>query len=165
MVKKIIAIYGNGGSYKTTFALALSRYIVGADPKADVVVVGADSTKPIIPLVAPQDKRFKGSIGNVLSAVSFEEDDLHKNLLMVDNRIGVLGYNIREMVRGSDTHVYWENLSIRFSEYQKQQLRNIALKIPPKVNRMSMVLLVVMLLLYVVVLGSTMFDSFGVLFA
>lgn len=70
-----------------------------------------------------------------------------------------------EMVRGSDTHVYWENLSIRFSEYQKQQLRNIALKIPPKVNRMSMVLLVVMLLLYVVVLGSTMFDSFGVLFA
>lgn len=96
MVKKIIAIYGNGGSYKTTFALALARYIVGADPKADVVVVGADSTKPIIPLVAPQDKRFKGSIGNVLSAVSFEEDDLHKNLLMVDNRIGVLGYNIRE---------------------------------------------------------------------
>lgn len=69
-----------------------------------------------------------------------------------------------EMVRGSDTHIYWENLTIRFSEYQKQQLRNIALKIPPKINRMSMVLLFVMLLLYVVVLGTTMFDSFGVLF-
>lgn len=69
-----------------------------------------------------------------------------------------------EMVRGSDTHVYWENLTIRFSEYQKQQLRNIALRIPPKINRMSMVLLFVMLLLYVVVLGTTMFDSFGVLF-
>lgn len=70
-----------------------------------------------------------------------------------------------EMVRGSDTSVYWENLSIRFSEYQKQQLRTIALKIPPKINRMSMVLLFVMLLLYVVVLGTTMFDSFGTLFA
>ncbi len=70
-----------------------------------------------------------------------------------------------EMERGSDTHIYWENLSIRFSEYQKQQLRNIALKIPPKVNRLSMVLLFTMLLLYIVVLGTTLFDSFSVLFS
>lgn len=53
----------------------------------------------------------------------------------------------------------------RFSEYQKQILRNFALKIPPKINRLSMVLLFVMLLLYVVVLGTTMFDSFGTLFS
>lgn len=70
-----------------------------------------------------------------------------------------------EMARGSDTHVYWETLIYRFSEYQKQILRNFALKIPPKINRLSMVLLFVMLLLYVVVLGTTMFDSFGTLFS
>ncbi len=70
-----------------------------------------------------------------------------------------------EMARGNDTHVYWENLSIRFSEVQKQQLRNIALKIPPKIEKMAMVLMVVMLLLYVAVLGTTMLDSFTVLFS
>jgi hypothetical protein len=70
-----------------------------------------------------------------------------------------------EMVRGDNTNVYWENLSIRFSEYGKQQLRAQALKIPPKVNRMSMILLMIMLLLYVVVLGTTMMESMSTLFS
>ncbi len=96
MNKKIIAVYGNSGSYKTTFSLALAHFISKADPYADVIVVGADATKPLIPLVAPDNRKFKGSIGNVLSAVSFEEDDVHRNLMMVNNHVGVLGYNIRE---------------------------------------------------------------------
>lgn len=96
MNKKIIAVYGNSGSYKTTFTLAFANFIHKAEPKADIVIVGTDATKPLIPLVNPDNKKFKGSIGNLLSAVSFEEDDLHKNLLMINDHIGVLGYNIRE---------------------------------------------------------------------
>ncbi len=69
-----------------------------------------------------------------------------------------------EMIRGNDTHVYWETLAIRFSELQKQQLRNIALKIPPKVHRLSFFLMMCMMLLYVVVLGWELISNMGILF-
>lgn len=69
-----------------------------------------------------------------------------------------------EMIRGNDTHVYWETLAIRFSELQKQQLREIALKIPPKVHRLSFFLMMSMMLLYVVVLGWELISNMGILF-
>lgn len=69
-----------------------------------------------------------------------------------------------QMIRGDDTHVYWETLEIRFSELQKQQLRNIALKIPPKVHRLSFALMMCMMLLYVVVLGWELISNMGILF-
>ena len=69
-----------------------------------------------------------------------------------------------QMIRGDDTHVYWETLAVRFSEIQKQQLRNIALKIPPKVHRLSFFLMMCMMLLYVVVLGWELIGNIGILF-
>lgn len=69
-----------------------------------------------------------------------------------------------EMIRGNDTHIYWETLSIRFSELQKQQLREIALKVPPKVHRLSFFLMMCMILLYVVVLGWQLVSNMGILF-
>ena len=69
-----------------------------------------------------------------------------------------------QMIRGDDTSVYWETLAIRFSELQKQYLRNIALKIPPKVHRLSFFLMMSMMLLYVVVLGWELLSNMGVLF-
>ena len=69
-----------------------------------------------------------------------------------------------EMIRGNDTHIYWETLAIRFSELQKQQLREIALKIPPKVHRLSFFLMMCMLLLYIVVLGWQLISNMGILF-
>lgn len=69
-----------------------------------------------------------------------------------------------QMIRGDDTHVYWETLEIRFSELQKQQLRSIALKIPPKVHRLSFFLMMCMMLLYVVVLGWELISNMGILF-
>lgn len=69
-----------------------------------------------------------------------------------------------QMIRGDDTSVYWETLAIRFSELQKQYLRNIALKIPPKVHRLSFFLMMGMMLLYVVVLGWELLSNMGVLF-
>lgn len=69
-----------------------------------------------------------------------------------------------QMIRGDDTHIYWETLGMRFSELQKQQLRNIALKIPPKVHRLSFFLMMCMMLLYVVVLGWELISNMGILF-
>lgn len=69
-----------------------------------------------------------------------------------------------QMMRGDDTHVYWETLAIRFDEIQKQQLRNTALKIPPKVHRLSFFLMMCMMLLYVVVLGWELISNMGILF-
>ncbi len=69
-----------------------------------------------------------------------------------------------EMIRGNDTHIYWETLAIRFSEIQKQQLREIALKVPPKVHRLSFFLMMCMLLLYIVVLGWQLISNMGILF-
>lgn len=78
MAKKIIAVYGSSGSYKTTTAIALAHYISKTDPKANIILVGTDTTKPILPLIAPNEKKFKGSIGYCLSAVSFEQDILFR---------------------------------------------------------------------------------------
>ena len=96
MAKKIIAVYGSSGSYKTTTAIALAHYISKTDPGANIILVGTDTTKPILPLIAPNEKKFKGSIGYCLSAVSFEQDILFKNMYIATDKIGVLGYNIRE---------------------------------------------------------------------
>ncbi len=93
---KIFAIYGSNGAYKTTTALALANHISKTQLKANIIVVGTDVTKPIIPIVAPNNKEFTGSLGRCLSDVSFEETDLRRNLLPITDRIFVLGYNIRE---------------------------------------------------------------------
>ncbi len=69
-----------------------------------------------------------------------------------------------EMIRGSDTHVYWETLAIRFSELQKQQLREVALKVPPKVHRLSFFLMMCMMLIYILVLGWELISNMGILF-
>lgn len=93
---KIFAIYGSSGAYKTTTSLALANYISKMQPQANIIVVGTDVTKPLIPIVAPNNKEFTGSLGRCLSDVSFEETDLRRNLLPITDHIFVLGYNIRE---------------------------------------------------------------------
>ena len=87
---KIFSIYGSSGAYKTTTSLALAHNISQLEPKADIIVVGIDVTKPLIPIVAPHQSKFEGSLGKCLSDVSFEETDLRRNLLPVTDRIMVL---------------------------------------------------------------------------
>ncbi len=92
----MIAVYGNSGSYKTTTSISLARAISTKDKSANVIIVGADSTKPLLPIIAPFETQFKGSIGKTLSVVDFSEDAIFKNIFMATDRIGVLSYNIRE---------------------------------------------------------------------
>lgn len=94
MAHNIIAIYGNSGSYKTTTALSLARYI--ASKGSNVIIVGADMTKPLLPIAAPFESKFTGSLGKALSSVDFDRDTILKNVYMATDRIGILSYNIRE---------------------------------------------------------------------
>lgn len=93
---KMTAVYGNSGSYKTTTAISLVRAISSKDKNADIIIVGADASKPLLPVIAPFESKFTGSVGKTLSAVDFSEDIILKNIYMATDKIGVLAYNIRE---------------------------------------------------------------------
>lgn len=69
------------------------------------------------------------------------------------------------VIRGDETGVYWGTLAIKFADYQRQALKREASKVPKKVRRLSMVLLVCFLLVYVVVIGSVLLESLGGLLA
>ena len=69
------------------------------------------------------------------------------------------------VIRGDETGVYWGTLAIKFADYQRQVLKREASKVPKKVRRLSMVLLVCFLLVYVVVIGSVLLESLGGLLA
>lgn len=71
MAHKIIAVYGNSGSYKTTTALSLARYM--AAKGTNIILVGADTTKPLLPIAAPLESKFAGSLGKALSSVDFDQ--------------------------------------------------------------------------------------------
>ena len=94
MAHKIIAVYGNSGSYKTTTALSLARYM--ASKGTNIILVGADTTKPLLPVAAPLESKFAGSLGKALSSVDFDRDMILKNIYMATDHVGILSYNIRE---------------------------------------------------------------------
>lgn len=69
------------------------------------------------------------------------------------------------MMRGDDTEVYWATLSIKFADMQKQMLRLEAQKIPEKVHRLSTLLFICFLAIYLVVIIASVVTSLDVLFA
>lgn len=66
--------------------------------------------------------------------------------------------------RGDVNTVYWNSLAMKFADIQRQQLRLEAQKVPKKVKRLSMCLLVCFMLIYVVVIIAQIISSVGVLF-
>ena len=68
------------------------------------------------------------------------------------------------VVRGDKTDVYWGNLVLKFSDYQRQMLKTEAAKAPKRVRKLSMVLLVCFMAIYVVVIGQVLISSLGGLF-
>ncbi len=117
MSNKIIAMYGNSGSYKTATALALAHYI--ASKGNDVIVVGTDTTKPLLPIAAPFETKFGGSLGKALSSVDFDADTIRRNLYMATDHIGVLSYNIRENAN-SYAVVSPERIDILYMQLRQQ---------------------------------------------
>lgn len=68
------------------------------------------------------------------------------------------------ILHGEDNSVYWTNLSLKFSEAGRQNLREQAGKVPKRVRRLSLVLLGCFFLIYIVVIGEVLLNSLGGLF-
>ena len=66
--------------------------------------------------------------------------------------------------RGDVNTVYWNSLSMKFADIQRQQLRLEAEKIPKKVKKLCMCLLFCFMLIYIVVILAQIVSSVGVLF-
>ena len=68
------------------------------------------------------------------------------------------------VIRGDKTDVYWGNLVLKFSDYQRTLLKNEANKAPKTVRKLSMALLCCFMMVYVVVIGQVLLSSLGGMF-
>ena len=96
--------------------------------------------------------------GNYEAAITRLETRVGSSM-MSDVCRGLIG-----ILRGDDTAVYCSSLAIKFNDVQRQQLRLEAQKVPKKVKRLSMCLLICFMLIYVVVILEQIVTSMGILF-
>jgi Flp pilus assembly protein TadB len=68
------------------------------------------------------------------------------------------------IMRGDDTTVYWQSLELKFQDHQRELLKIQAAKIPKKVNKLSMTMLIFFMVVWVVVIGVELIDSLGMIF-
>ncbi len=96
--------------------------------------------------------------GNYEGAITRLESRVGSSM-MSDVCRGLIG-----ILRGDDNRMYWATLALKFNDTARQQLRLRAQKVPKKVKRLSMCLLICFMLIYVVVILEQIMDSIGVLF-
>lgn len=96
--------------------------------------------------------------GNYEGAITRLESRVGSSM-MSDVCRGLIG-----ILRGDDNRMYWASLSLKFNDTARQQLRLKAQKVPRKVKRLSMCLLICFMLIYVVVILEQIMTSLGVLF-
>lgn len=96
--------------------------------------------------------------GNYEAALTRLEARVGSSMLSDVTR-GLIG-----VLRGDDTAVYWSSLGVKFSDYQRQLLKQEAQKVPRKVKRLSLCLLFCFMAMYIVVIGMEIVNSMGVLF-
>ena len=68
------------------------------------------------------------------------------------------------VLRGDETSVYWASLSVKFSDVQRQLLKQQAVKVPGKVKRLSMFLLFCFFAVYGVVIVIQIATQLGAMF-
>ena len=68
------------------------------------------------------------------------------------------------VLRGDDTAAYWVNLSVKFSDVQRQLLKQQAVKVPGKVKRLSMILLFCFIGVYGVVIVMQIVTQLSAMF-
>lgn len=79
--------------------------------------------------------------------------------MMSDVCRGLIG-----IIKGDDTAAYWSALSLKFADIHRQQLKLQAQKVPKKVRRLSIALLVCFMMIYVVVIIYQIIGSLAMLF-
>ena len=85
-------------------------------------------------------------------------------LTRLESRVGsaMLSDVVRGLItvlRGDDTIVYWASLSVKFADTQRQLLKQQAQKVPSKVKRLSLALLVCFMAVYLVVITMVIITS------
>jgi len=93
---KIIAVFGNQGSFKTTTSVNLAKAISKKDSNAKIAIIGLDHMKPLVPLLFPDNKSYT-SLGKLLSSVKIDQDVIHSHMNVFGN-IGIIGYNSGENI-------------------------------------------------------------------
>lgn len=68
------------------------------------------------------------------------------------------------VMRGDDTTVYWQSLELKFEDHQREMLKAEANKIPKKVNKLSMIMLVCFMFTWVMVIAVQVIESLGGMF-
>ena len=68
------------------------------------------------------------------------------------------------LIHGDVAENYWSNLAMKFADINRQRLKADAAKVPRKVKRLSMCLLICFMLVYVVVIVAQIMNSVGVMF-
>ena len=96
--------------------------------------------------------------GNYEAALTRFESRVGSSMLSDVTR-GLIG-----VLRGDETEVYWSGLAVKFSDYQRQVLKQQAQKVPSKVKRLSMCLRFCFMLIYIAVIGMEIVNSIGILF-
>ena len=96
--------------------------------------------------------------GNYEAALTRFEARVGSSMLSDVTR-GLIG-----ILRGDETEIYWAGLAVKFSDHQRQLLKQQAQKVPGKVKRLSMCLLFCFILIYIVVIGVEIVNSIGILF-
>jgi MinD-like ATPase involved in chromosome partitioning or flagellar assembly len=87
---KIIAIYGNGASGKTTLAAKLATEL--SDIKHSVLIVSTDYAVPSLPIILPSMDDKGRSLGKAISAVDISQALVLQNTLGVSKQLGVIAY-------------------------------------------------------------------------
>lgn len=90
-------------------------------------------------------------------------------LTRLENRIGStmmsdITRGLAALERGDNNVVYWGQLVIKFSDYQRQLLKQQANAVPRKVRKLSMALMFCFILIYVTVIGQVLLTSLTELF-
>jgi pilus assembly protein TadC len=96
--------------------------------------------------------------GNYESALTRLESRVGSSMLSDVTR-GLIG-----VLRGDETRLYWSALSVKLADIQRQMLKQQAQKVPGKVKKLSMCLLVCFLLTYLVVIAVEVMSSLGAIF-
>ena len=120
-------------------------------------------------------ERFKKTCGKELAQeleitiAAMRSGSEEAALTRLESRVGssALSEVIRgliKVIQGDDTRVYWDSLSFKFAEVQRQGLKAEAVKVPGKVRKLSFALLACFGLMYIVVLVVQIISSLTDLF-
>lgn len=96
--------------------------------------------------------------GNYESAITRMENRIGSPMVS-DVCRGLIG-----IIRGDDTVSYWQSLELRFEDYRREMLKAKADKMMPKVDALSMTMLVCFLGIWIVVIVVQVIESLAVLF-